>query len=370
MAAAKIRKFDGIIRGWYEKNSRELPWRLTTDPYAIWLSEVILQQTRVDQGLKYYNSILEAYPDIHALARAEEDDVLKLWQGLGYYSRARNLHHAARYVSDVLEGQFPDHSEGLKRLRGIGEYTASAIASICFGEKKAVVDGNVSRVIARLYGIEEPVDSTAGARAVATQAGELMEEAAAGGTHPGIHNQAMMEFGALQCIPASPDCRICPLNGNCNAYHTGRVDLLPVKRPKRKPSDRWFSYYVISSGEFTILQKRGNGDIWRSLYQFPMVESDRPQSEPDLIGKHFKRIMMEMNSDFSGRTIKFKSLSPVIRHQLTHQNIHARFIHVEIRPMPRSVPVGYILIPAGRFSDYPVPRLIQCYMESGKISYL
>ncbi|MCJ7715495.1 MAG: A/G-specific adenine glycosylase, partial [Anaerolineales bacterium] len=227
-------KNGGIIRGWYEKNKRDLPWRRTRDPYKIWMSEVILQQTRVNQGTKYYLRFIKSFPDVTALARADEDEVLKLWQGLGYYSRARNLHQAAKSVVEQMKGEIPGSYADLLKLKGVGGYTASAIASICFREPRAVVDGNVSRVIARLYGMDEPINSTRGGKLINSLAHDLLDR-----NDPGTHNQAMMEFGALQCVPVSPDCEKCPLMNYCEAWATGRVNLLPVKIPKLKPVERW-----------------------------------------------------------------------------------------------------------------------------------
>jgi A/G-specific adenine glycosylase len=365
--------FGVIIRGWYEKNKRVLPWRLTTDPYAIWISEVILQQTRIDQGLAYYLRFMENFPDIGSLARAGEDRVLKIWQGLGYYSRARNLHHTAKYISKHLGGIFPATYQELLELRGIGPYTAAAIASICFGEPRAVVDGNVSRVIARLYGVDEPVNRPPGTRLVARLAQQLMDEAAVAGPRavqespaaysrsggaslPGIHNQAMMEFGALQCIPLSPRCGECPLAGGCSAYATGRVGQLPVKIRGRKPVNRWFYFYVITSNGETVLEKRGNTDIWGSLYQFPLVESTSERTEQEAL-EEISRILGE-------RETTLRSFSPPVRHQLTHRTIFARFIHLEVSSLGQGLPGGWIVVPADRMDQYPVPRLIHRYLES------
>ena len=277
-------KIGGIIRRWYKKNKRDLPWRQTDDPYMVWVSEVILQQTRVNQGINYYINFTKAFPDVISLAQANEDEVLKLWQGLGYYSRARNLHRAAKDVVEQMEGAIPHSYEGLLKLKGVGNYTASAIASICFGEARAVVDGNVSRVIARLFGVRQPINSTTGIKIIASLARELMDN-----EHPGDHNQAMMEFGALQCVPASPDCSICPLIDHCEAHQTGMVKQLPVKIPKRKPVEWWMYFYIIVCNGETIITKRGTENIWKSLYQFPLVESDSPLSDAEVFGVRLKQ---------------------------------------------------------------------------------
>ncbi|MCD4710125.1 MAG: A/G-specific adenine glycosylase [Bacteroidales bacterium] len=362
-------KFGETIRRWFEKNRRELPWRQTSDPYNIWISEVMLQQTRVGQGIGYYKRFIDAFPDVHSLALAGENEVLKIWQGLGYYSRARNLHRAARDIVELKEGQFPRTYNNLLELKGVGPYTAAAIASICFGEAKAVVDGNVSRVIARLYGVDEPINRPAGGKQIALLAQELMEEGTdehpctvhepSGTFDPGNHNQAMMEFGALQCVPVSPHCEECPLAHHCNAMLTDRVEHLPVKIPGKRPVDRWFYFYIITSNGETILEKRGDTDIWQSLYQFPMVECKAPLTEQEM--------MEEMKGIFKDRHVCFQSFSGPIRHQLTHRTIHARFIHVEVSPLNSGLPLEWIIVPIDQIDKYPVPRLIHRYLESVKI---
>lgn len=362
-------KFGETIRRWFKKNRRELPWRLTSDPYNIWISEVILQQTRVDQGLAYYKRFIDAFPDVDSLAHAGENEVLKIWQGLGYYSRARNLHQTARDIMELREGQFPRTYDDMLELKGIGPYTAAAIASICFGEAKAVVDGNVSRVIARLYGVDEPINRPAGVKQIALLAQELMEvgmnehaytvHEPSGTFDPGNHNQAMMEFGALQCLPVSPHCEECPLACHCNARLTGRVEQLPVKIPGKRPVDRWFNFYIITSDGETILEKRGDTDIWRSLYQFPMFESKAPRTEQEMLE--------EMQRIFNDRHVCFKGFSDPIRHQLTHRTIHARFIHLEVSPLNSNLPLEWIIVPIDQIDQYPVPRLIHRYLESVRI---
>jgi A/G-specific adenine glycosylase len=347
-------KIGGKIREWYKKNRRELPWRNTNDPYRIWISEVILQQTRVNQGLGYYERFLAAFPDLHALARAGEDEVLKIWQGLGYYSRARNLHKAAKEMVAGNGGGLPGTYQGWLAVKGVGDYTASAIASICFGEPKAVVDGNVSRVIARIFGVEEPVNTTAGGKVIARLAGDLMER-----SDPGTHNQAMMEFGALQCVPAMPDCGSCPVRDYCEAYRSGRTGQLPVKVPKKKPVDMYLYYYIMVHGRQTILTRRENRDIWQSLYQFPVVESEVPLEEDELLGPRLRKLL----NGISPQKITIRKLSPGIKHQLTHRTIHARFIHVDPGTWPRPLPAGWIPVLTKNLNDFPVPRLINRYME-------
>ena len=352
-------KIDGIIRGWYEKNKRDLPWRLTNDPYKIWLSEVILQQTRVNQGLQYYLAFIRAFPDVKSLARASEDEVLKKWQGLGYYSRARNLHHASKDVVEQMGGELPRSFDGLLKLKGVGNYTASAIASICFGEPRAVVDGNVSRVISRLFGVEEPINSSAGIKVIESLAHELLDM-----KDPGNHNQAIMEFGALQCVPGSPDCSLCPLRDRCEACLSGRVNQLPVKIPKRKPVERWMYFHIIVCNGETIITKRSTEDIWKALYQFPVVESDTPPSDEEVAGSVMWK---SLNVPFQPEQLTIRKISGPIRHQLTHRTIHARFIHMETSSWPHPLPSGWIKISLDQLDDFPVPRLINRYMEVAKI---
>jgi len=355
---AKIRKIGGIIRGWYEKNKRDLPWRFTIDPYKIWLSEVILQQTRVAQGLSYYLDFINTFPDVASLARASEDQVLKRWQGLGYYSRARNLHHSAKQVTEQLGGKFPGSYEGLLKLKGIGDYTASAMASICFGEVRAVVDGNVSRVIARIFGVEEPVNNGAGSKFITSMARDLLDK-----KNPGNHNQALMEFGALQCVPHLPDCAGCPVLELCETGRSGKAEQIPVKIPRKKPLGVWMYYYIFTCNGETMINKRGTEGIWRSLYQFPLKESIEPLSDKEVLGTYLYQLL-------PGQKLMVSRISGPIRHQLSHRTITARFIHVKVDSWPRPLPSGWIKISTSRIDDFPVPRLINRYMEVVKIMYL
>jgi len=346
-------KFGTIIREWYKKNVRELPMRQTRDPYMIWISEIVLQQTRMNQGLPYYLSFIEAFPDVASLAGASEDEVLLKWQGLGYYNRARNLQWSARYIMEQLGGVMPGDFEGLIKLKGVGRYTAAAIASFCYNEAIAAVDGNVARVIARLYGVEDPVNSTTGSRQIEALAQALLDR-----DDPGNHNQAMIDFGALQCTPSSPKCASCPLSEACYAYLHGKVELLPVKTPSRKAQLRWFYFYIISHNDRVILTKRGDQDIWKSLYQFPVVESLKALPEEELLGR-----LMPAGLTAS---VKKTSLSPTIPHQLSHRTIHARFIHTEVGSLPSSLPEGWLPVERQNLDSYPVPRLISRYLESFK----
>ncbi len=247
-----------------------MPWRETSDPYCIWLSEIMLQQTRIEQGLPYYLAFTNAYPSIFDLANASEEEVLKLWQGLGYYSRARNLHATAKYIAFELNGKFPETYEGLLKLKGVGDYTASAIASISYNEPVAVVDGNVYRVLSRYFDIDTPINSTAGIKEFKLLAKELLDK-----EDPATYNQAIMEFGALQCKPQSPLCNTCPLSASCLALKNNKISMLPVKLKKGKIKKRYFNYLVFQSEENkTILEKRSGKGIWEGLYQFPLIETD------------------------------------------------------------------------------------------------
>ena len=328
--------------------------RLTRDPYRTWVAEVILQQTRMDQGLPYLERFLKAFPDVSSLASAHEEEVLKLWQGLGYYSRARNMQASARQVVEQMDGLMPGDYQGLLALKGVGKYTAAAIASWCYGEPKAAVDGNVSRLIARLYGIEEAINSPAGEKLVYGLAGDLLDH-----TDPGQHNQAMIDFGALLCTPLSPRCEVCPLVAHCQASLSGRVLEFPIKIKGKKPVSRWFYFYIMTSGGETILEKRGNTGIWRSLYQFPMSEYRAPRSEAEMVE--------DIQKFYSGGQVDVTGLSTPIRHQLSHRTIFARFIHLELPSLDSKLPAEWIIVPVGQIDQYPVPRLIHRYLESVKI---
>src|ERR1041385_985871 len=253
--------FSQILLSWYARNRRDLPWRKTRDPYKIWLSEVILQQTRVQQGLPYYLAFVKKCPDVKKLAAAPEDEVVKLWQGLGYYSRARNLHAAAKMVVKDFAGKFPGNYEDLRKLKGIGDYTAAAIASLSFDERKAVVDGNVYRVLSRIFGIEDAIDSTVGKKIFSELANELISQ-----KFPADHNKAIMEFGALQCVPKNPDCKNCPFVLHCYAQKKKIIHLFPLKSKKTKITDRFFYYLVIRHKGHIYIKQRTGKDIWKGLF--------------------------------------------------------------------------------------------------------
>lgn len=300
---------------WYLHNKRNLPWRSTLNPYTIWLSEIILQQTRVDQGMSYYLKFIKKFPSIFDLAAASEEQVLKLWQGLGYYSRARNLHFSAKHIVNELNGDFPTSYYELLKLKGVGDYTASAIASICFNEPTAVVDGNVYRVLSRYFGLDTAINTSAGIKDFKQLAQQLIDE-----ENPGIYNQSIMEFGALMCKPNNPDCTICPLNNSCYALSKNCIKDLPVKEKKAKIKTRHFNYIVVQSSDHkTKIVKRETG-IWQNLYEFPLIESNNFIDEKQLIEHEiFKELFFNMET----RVELFDK--QVLVHKLTHQHIYAKF---------------------------------------------
>lgn len=342
-------RLSDILLDWYAREGRDLPWRRTRDPYRIWLSEVILQQTRVAQGMDYYLRFTERFPDIASLAVASEDEVLKLWQGLGYYSRARNLHAAARQVVDGFGGVFPTAFDDVRSLRGVGDYTAAAICSAAYDQPCAVVDGNVYRVLSRLFDLDTPADTPAGRRAFAELARTELDE-----RHPGLYNQAIMDFGAIQCTPVSPRCETCPLAERCLALQAGTVPERPVKRGKTPPRDRWFNYLHITSGDRTVLCRRGARDIWRGLYEFPLIET--PEAVDFLTLTRDPRFVAWLG-DAPWRLL---GSTPMPRHQLSHQTLHAVVHRIET-PVLTSAAAA-CAVPTDALDDYAVPRLIERYL--------
>ncbi len=344
-------QFGEIIIGWYHKNKRDLPWRHTSDPYKIWLSEIILQQTRVDQGLEYYNRFVSRYPGVKELAGAKEDDILKLWQGLGYYSRARNLHHAAKDVVKRFKAKFPEEYLDILSLKGVGEYTAAAIASFAFNKKYAVVDGNVFRVLSRYLGIKTPVNSSSAKKEFYDAAFLLM-----GNHKPHDFNQAIMEFGALQCKPKNPTCEKCPLSSSCYAFMKNKVDALPAKKTKIKIRKRYFNYLFIHHDKKIMLRKRTANDIWKNLYDFPLIETGKRISTETLLqSSEYKKL-------FSKKGQLLISESKTIKHQLTHQTIFAKFF--EISGASADKDVGMKIVSVNNIHKFAVPRLIENYLKS------
>ena len=321
--------FTENILHWYRAHGRELPWRGTRDPYRIWLSEVILQQTRIAQGMDYWLRFVERWPTVHDLACASEDEVLRMWQGLGYYSRARNLHQAAQQV-DAL-GHFPDTLQGLHGLKGVGDYTAAAIASMAFGIDAAVVDGNVYRVLARHYGIDTPINTTQGKRLFTELAQSLLPAG-----HAAEFNQGMMDFGAIQCTPQSPRCDACPLADTCDALHTHRVDQLPVKQKKTAIKIRRLQYVYIHCQGQTAIHRRPAGDIWQGLWE-PLLIEDQPLPQ------------------FEG---EMTLLRQGVKHVLTHRILLADFWLLETDQRP-TLPQDYIWVNEADLDKYALPRLIE-----------
>ena len=319
---------------WFRENGRELPWRQTHDPYAIWLSEIILQQTQVKQGWAYWERFMHHWPTVEALASATEDEVLREWQGLGYYSRARNLHFAAKQI--VALGHFPDTIEDIKRLKGVGDYTAAAIGSIAFGLPAAVVDGNVYRVLARHFGVDTPINTNEGKKTFAALAQSLLPEHEAS-----AYNQAIMDFGAVQCTPQSPDCGSCPLIESCEACRTDRVALLPVKLKTLKVRERRLTYYYIRCQGKVALHRRGTGDIWQGLWEPYVLEGDHPLK-------------------LEGR---LSVLKRGVKHVLTHRVLLADFLLLETEQQPQ-LPDDYLWIPEAELDRYAVPRLVERLYET------
>lgn len=343
--------FSQKILHWYNTCKRDLPWRATKDAYKIWLSEVILQQTRVVQGMPYYHRFLEAFPTVNDLANASGEKVLKLWQGLGYYSRARNLHATAKMVVDQYNGTFPNTFKELKCLKGIGDYTASAIASICFNVPEPVVDGNVYRVLARYFGVDLPINSTQGIKYFKQLAREVMDA-----ENISNYNQGIMEFGAIQCTPKKPNCLLCPLNNSCVALKENKVDRLPVKENKTRIKNRYFNYLVfLDRDKNTVLEQRQGKGIWQNLYQFPLLEAEKILNLQEL-WKH-----LEKQSQFPvPADIVLHNPTPII-HKLSHQHLHTQFWIAQTKNVLKNS------ITWKKINTFPVPVLIADFIQTIKI---
>lgn len=331
--------FSKKIINWYLQNKRDLPWRNTRDAYKIWLSEIILQQTRVEQGLPYYEKFVEAFPTIKDLALAPEDKVMKLWQGLGYYSRARNLHFTAKTILKEYKGVFPKEYDQVIKLKGVGTYTAAAIASFAFDAPYPVLDGNVFRIMSRIYGIHDAIDSSTGKKKFMQKLHELMpvKDAAA-------FNQAVMEFGALQCIPKNPNCNECIFKKECYAYANDKIELLPIKEKKLVKKDRHFFYLISSDGKNTIIQKRSDKDIWHSLYEFPVFEKQIEAKE---------KILFQ---------------SEIQKHVLTHQNIYYQFTVVKVKILKAQN--TQIIVPLKQLEDFAFPKIMHDFIAKKLNLYL
>lgn len=383
-----MNSFSNTILSWFRENGRELPWRETKNPYAIWLSEIILQQTRIAQGWEYWERFMAQYPTVEDLAAAHENEVLKLWQGLGYYSRARNLHAAAKQI--VALGHFPDTLEGIKQLKGVGDYTAAAIGSFAFDIPAAVVDGNVYRVLARYFGIDTPINSTQGKKEFAALAQSLLPSSKASdflslssasdslssSSPVAAYNQAMMDFGAIQCTPQSPKCLLCPLAETCEAMRSNRIAELPVKQKTLKVKTRHLSYIYIRCNGMTAIHRRGEGDIWQGLWE-PFYASDITEATASIASAQASPSSAKF-SPSSAKLSPFKSelaaslhlsnvdglqlLAQDVKHVLTHRILLADFYLLEAEARPQ-LPDDYIWIKEEEIEDYGIPRLIELMLE-------
>jgi A/G-specific adenine glycosylase len=341
-------KFSKLLIQWYLQNKRDLPWRNTTDPYRIWLSEIMLQQTRVAQGMPYFLSFVDAFPTVFDLANAGEQQVLKLWQGLGYYSRARNLHKTAQYIAAELDGVFPDNYNDLLKLKGVGEYTAAAIASFSYGQPVAVVDGNVFRVLSRYFDIETDIALASAKKEFAALAFELMPK-----DEPATFNQAIMEFGALQCVPKSPNCNVCVFNESCLALQKKKIGQLPVKSKKLKVRNRYFNYLVVSdNNDDTIIQKRTSKGIWQNLYEFPLIETEAVESFDYIVERIEKDFFV---NDVVDSVLEYNEKS--IIHKLSHQHLHIKFWKVSINGVVKNG------TDAATLRTFPFPVVIHNFIE-------
>ena len=342
--------FHKILTDWYKQNKRDLPWRMENNPYYVWVSEIILQQTRVDQGKAYFIRFISRFPDVQTLAASSENDVLKMWQGLGYYSRARNIHYAAKQIQNECEGKFPENFDQIIKLKGVGNYTAAAIASISFGKPIAAIDGNVYRVLSRWFGIRTPIDSTEGKKQFTEMANAVLDS-----NNPGLFNEAMMEFGALQCVPKNPDCGSCPFNYKCVAFNENTISFLPVKSKKVKVKQRYFNYLYIKYNDYIFLEQRTAKDIWHNMYQLPLIETIEPCTPEQLLaGKAFKAI-------FINETVTIDSVTPEIIHILTHQRLHVRFISIGVNKEPKGK--ALVKIAMDELSEYPIPKVIDNFLK-------
>ena len=339
---------DELVK-WYQNNKRDLPWRNTTNAYLIWLSEIILQQTRVEQGLPYFIRFMEKYPDVTSFAAAPEDDILKLWQGLGYYSRGRNMLKTAQYIQEHYKGKFPQRYDELIKLKGIGEYTAAAISSFSANEAKAVVDGNVYRVLSRYFGIDDAINSTIGKKKFQVVANELLNK-----EHPALHNQAMMEFGAMVCKPKNPACGICPVRTGCYAFTNNATTTLPVKLKTVKIRERFLNYFLITDGDTILMNKRGEGDIWANMYDLPLIETTSALSIEHLMA------LPETIAYFGNNLIITDVLTPK-KHILTHQHLQVRFIKVSQSPI--KLKPNWIFIEVINLKKLALPKVIFIFLD-------
>lgn len=346
---------EGLLR-WAATIHRPMPWKGEKDPYLIWLSEIILQQTRVEQGLPYFEKFKAAYPQVKDLAAAPQDEVMKLWEGLGYYSRARNLQAAARMVSEQWGGQFPADHAALLQLPGVGPYTAAAIASFAFNLPYAVLDGNVFRILARVFGIDTPIDTGPGKKIFSALAQRLLHK-----EQPAAYNQAIMDFGALQCVPKKPDCTTCPFHHRCVAFQNGTVEQLPTKAKKLVRKVRYFHYFIIQWEGQLLLRKRTNKDIWQQLYEFPLVEADK------LDYKQWEKSNLWEQLQLPAGLPVQRTAGP-FRQQLTHQSIVGIFRELTLSQPPQFLPDQYLVVNRKNLSKFAFPKLIDCYLRDNSLN--
>jgi len=346
------RSFTRLLLTWNrQKNKRQMPWKGEKDPYKIWLSEIILQQTRVEQGIDYYYRFIQKFPDIRQLAKANDKLIFKLWEGLGYYSRCRNLISTARLITQDLDGRFPTTFDDIRQLRGVGPYTAAAISSFAFNLPHAVIDGNVSRVLSRVFGIKKPIDSTEGKKIIASLAGQLLDK-----NEPGVYNQAIMDFGAIVCKPLAPLCSICELKKICLAFRNDHVKELPVKSKRTLVRERWFYYFVLSEKNRVVIEQRNAKDIWNQLYEFPKIERKRTIKIEDILHEAVELGWLK------NKKYDLISISPAYTQRLSHQLINARFIQIILRGKA-NVKKQQLLVTTTQLGKFPFPRLIRDYLK-------
>jgi len=346
-------RFASLLLKWNkEKNDRQMPWKGEKDPYKIWLSEIILQQTRVEQGLSYYNAFIKTFPDVHKLAKAPDAKVFKLWEGLGYYTRCRNLLITARFISKEKKGVFPDSYETIKELKGIGPYTAAAISSFAFNLPHAVVDGNVFRVLARVFGIATPTDTTEGKKMFTALAEELLDR-----KQPGLYNQAIMDFGATVCKPAAPLCSDCIFKKHCVAFNNDLIATLPVKEKKITVKQRWFYYLMMEyKNEVAIVQRTGK-DIWKDLFEFPLIEVTKEMNEKNIIKQ------LNMKEWFATADYTIENISPLFKQQLSHQSISGKFITIKLKRKTK-LNSDWRLVTKERLKNFAFPQFINQYLKT------
>jgi len=345
----------GLLK-WYAQSERPMPWKGEKNAYLIWLSEIILQQTRVEQGLSYFLKFKEKYPTINNLANAPEVEVMKLWEGLGYYSRARNLHTAAKFIAEQLDGNFPTKYEDILALKGVGPYTAAAISSFAYNLPYAVVDGNVYRVLSRYFGLDQPIDSTLGKKLFSALAQELLAV-----KEPGKYNQAIMDFGATHCTPKNAKCAICNLATACIAFNNKSVYSFPIKSKKIKKRKRFFNYLVVNVVEDVLIGKRTKKDIWQDLYEFPLIESDKLLELKGLKETNFWQLL------FQKKSIEIIGQSKVFKQQLTHQTIFAKFWKIEVKSLKKTALSEFTFVKKEGLNKFPFPKIIDRYLQDNSL---